>query len=182
MRRNADTCAGDVLVLSKPLGVGVLLAALKKSLLEADGCAGMLCRTTQFNRVGEVLAHVDGLHAMTDHRLWIGRPPVASLPRLGPLCATALGRAALDRCRPSVNAAGHCDRCFGLQLGGHGNQVLWPHAAPEWQRSLFADPQTSGGLLVSCSEAAVPVVLDAFRDAEFAQAAAVGGNQSNTAG
>ena len=66
VRRNADARAGDVLVLGKPLGVGVLSAASKKGILEADGYTEMLRRTTQLHRVGEALAHIDGLHAMTD--------------------------------------------------------------------------------------------------------------------
>ena len=66
VRRNADARAGDVLVLGKPLGVGVLSAALKKGQLDAAGYAEMLRHTTQLNRVGMALAQIDGVHAMTD--------------------------------------------------------------------------------------------------------------------
>lgn len=66
VRRNADAQAGDALVLGKPLGVGVLSAALKKGLLDAAGYAEMLRHTTQLNRVGSALAQIDGVHAMTD--------------------------------------------------------------------------------------------------------------------
>jgi selenide, water dikinase len=66
VRRNADAQAGDVLVLGKPLGVGVLSAALKKGLLGEAGYAEMLRYTTQLNRVGMALGALDGVHAMTD--------------------------------------------------------------------------------------------------------------------
>ncbi|MBP6375271.1 MAG: selenide, water dikinase SelD, partial [Giesbergeria sp.] len=66
VRRNADAQAGDVLVLGKPLGVGVLSAALKKGVLSAEGYAEMLRHTTQLNRVGIALAQLDGVRAMTD--------------------------------------------------------------------------------------------------------------------
>jgi selenide,water dikinase len=52
VRRNADAQAGDVLVLGKPLGVGVLSAALKKGKLDAAGYAQMVHYTTLLNRVG----------------------------------------------------------------------------------------------------------------------------------
>ena len=66
VRRNADAQAGDVLVLGKPLGVGILSAALKKGILDAAGYADMLRYTTQLNRVGIALGALDGVHAMTD--------------------------------------------------------------------------------------------------------------------
>src|SRR5688500_9694641 len=63
-RSNADARAGDVLVLGKPLGVGVLSAALKKGRLDADGYAQMVRYTTQLNRVGSALGTLEGVHAM----------------------------------------------------------------------------------------------------------------------
>jgi len=66
VRRNADARAGDVLVLGKPLGVGILSAALKKGLLDEVGYGQMLRYTTQLNRVGTELGALDGVHAMTD--------------------------------------------------------------------------------------------------------------------
>jgi selenide,water dikinase len=56
VKRNAAARAGDVLVLGKPLGVGVLSAALKKNQLDAAGYAQMLATTTKLNRPGAELA------------------------------------------------------------------------------------------------------------------------------
>lgn len=183
VRRNADARAGDVLVLGKPLGVGVLSAALKKGLLEADGYAEMLRHTTQLNRVGETLAHIDGLHAMTD---------VTGFGLAGHLLEVCRGSGLSAQLRlgelPLIDAArqlaqsGIATGASARNWAAYGDEVLWPEAAPEWQRTLLTDPQTSGGLLVSCSEAAVPMVLGAFRAAGFAQAAAIGRMQAHTAG
>jgi selenide,water dikinase len=60
--------------------------------------------------------------------------------------------------------------------------VAWAPDAPEWQRHLLTDPQTSGGLLVSCSPDALASVLDTFGQAGFAAAAAIGGMQARAQG
>src|SRR5205085_974981 len=66
VRRNADARDGDVLVLGKPLGVGVLSAALKKGALDAAGYARMIATTTRLNKPGVALAELAGVHALTD--------------------------------------------------------------------------------------------------------------------
>jgi selenide,water dikinase len=66
VKRNADARAGDRLVLGKPLGVGVMSAALKKGLLGAAGYAQMIANTTRLNTPGPDLAALPGVHALTD--------------------------------------------------------------------------------------------------------------------
>ncbi|MFN5811208.1 MAG: selenide, water dikinase SelD, partial [Burkholderiales bacterium] len=66
IKRNASAQAGDVLVLGKPLGVGILSAALKKEQLSTQGYAQMIATTTRLNTPGPELAAIDGVHAMTD--------------------------------------------------------------------------------------------------------------------
>ena len=66
VKRNADAKVGDRLVLGKPLGVGVLSAALKKEQLSADGYAQMIASTTKLNTPGPDLAALEGVHALTD--------------------------------------------------------------------------------------------------------------------
>src|SRR5918994_1134684 len=66
VKRNADAKAGDVLVLGKPLGVGILSAALKKEQLDAAGYERMIATTTRLNTPGPDLAAIDGVHALTD--------------------------------------------------------------------------------------------------------------------
>ncbi len=179
VRRNADAQAGDVLVLGKPLGVGVLSAALKKGQLDAEGYAEMLRHTTQLNRVGSALGQMQGVHAMTD---------VTGFGLAGHLLEICRGSGLSARVElaqlPLIASAVHW-ACEGVATGAsgrnwaaYGSDVDWPASASEWQRTLCTDPQTSGGLLVSCAESAAPAVLQAFHGSGFAQACVVGRMQA----
>ncbi len=66
IKRNADARAGDMLILGKPLGVGVLSAALKKGKLDDAGYAAMIENTTKLNKPGKALSELAGVHALTD--------------------------------------------------------------------------------------------------------------------
>jgi len=179
VRRNADAQAGDVLVLGKPLGVGVLSAALKKGQLDAAGYAEMIRHTTQLNKVGTALALLDGVHAMTDvtgfglagHLLEMCRGSgLAAQVRLSHLplieSAVAFAQAGIATGASARNWAG-----YGAQVSG---------AMEAWQQALLSDPQTSGGLLVSCAPGSVAEVLTAFGNAGFGQAAVVGAFAAGT--
>ena len=174
VRRNADAQAGDVLVLGKPLGVGILSAALKKGVL-GDGYADMLRHTTQLNKVGIELAALDGVHALTD---------VTGFGLAGHLLEICRGSGLSAQVRladvPLIDSAlafarqGMATGASARNWAGYGAQVDWPAAAPDWQRALMTDPQTSGGLLVSCAPEAASDVIALFRRAGFGQAAQVG--------
>lgn len=175
VRRNADAQAGDVLVLGKPLGVGILSAALKKGTLGPEGYAQMLRHTTQLNTVGTALAAIEGVHAMTDvtgfglagHLLEIcrgsGLQAELELARL-PLIAEAA----------ELAQAGVATGASARNCAAYGAEVAWPESGPLWLRQIATDPQTSGGLLVSCHPDAAPSVLAAFTQAGFGQAAVIG--------
>src|SRR5260370_21958041 len=81
VKRNATARAGDVLVLGKPLGVGVLSAALKKDQLDAAGYAAMIAATTKLNRPGTDLAALDAVHALRRDRIRPTRPYAGTQPR-----------------------------------------------------------------------------------------------------
>src|ERR671929_877719 len=66
VKRNSSAKAGDILILGKPLGVGILSAALKKGKLSAAGYAEMVKWTTQLNTPGQALAEMSKVHALTD--------------------------------------------------------------------------------------------------------------------
>jgi selenide,water dikinase len=175
VRRNADGRAGDVLVLGKPLGVGILSAALKKGVLGAEGYAQMLRYTTRLNRVGIALGALAGVHAMTD---------VTGFGLAGHLLEVCRGsgldaEVALDQL-PLIDEAAAFARegivtgASGRNWAAYGAQVAWPEAASPWQQALVSDPQTSGGLLVSCAPQAVDSVLAAFAQEGHAGAAVIG--------
>ena len=66
VKKNSGARVGDVLVLGKPIGVGVLSAALKKEQLAPEGYAEMIASTTRLNTPGPDLAALPGVHALTD--------------------------------------------------------------------------------------------------------------------
>jgi selenide, water dikinase len=175
IKRNADARAGDMLVLGKPLGVGVLSAALKKDALDAEGYARMIATTTQLNTPGPELAELKGVHALTDvtgfglagHALELSRG--AGLSVLIEWSRVPLLPGVRD-----LAAQGMVTGASGRNWAGYGADIELPAGFAAADQALLTDPQTSGGLLVSCQKQAVDDVLAVFRRHGFAAAAAVG--------
>ncbi len=183
VKRNAGAQDGDVLVLGKPLGVGILSAALKKEQLDAAGYERMIATTTKLNTPGPDLAALAGVHALTDvtgfglagHALELARGAGLSLQiawRQVPV---------LEGVRDLVRA-GHVTGASGRNWASYGAQVALPDNFAERERALLTDPQTSGGLLVSCAPDAVTEVLAVFQRYGFSHAAAVGSVMPQGAG
>jgi len=175
LKRNRDARPGDVLVLGKPLGVGIFSAALKQQALDATGYAALLGATTRLNTPGPALARLAGVHAMTDvtgfglagHALEMAR---------GAGCTLRIDWAAvplLPQAR-ELARAGFVTGASHRNWASYGDQVRLPDTLDEVERALLCDPQTSGGLLVSCAPAAVDEVLAIFRSSGFAEAAVIG--------
>jgi selenide,water dikinase len=175
VRRNADARPGDRLVLGKPLGVGVYSAALKKEQLSDQGYAHMIANTTQLNTPGPALAALEGVHAITDvtgfglagHALELAR---------GAGCRVRLDWRAVPLL-PGVRelaAQGFVTGASGRNWQGYGAEVALGQALGDLERSLLTDPQTSGGLLVSCDAASVGEVMAVFRRHGFHAAAEIG--------
>ena len=175
VKRNADARAGDVLILGKPLGVGVLSAALKKDVLGADGYAAMIANTTKLNKPGKALADMDGVHALTD---------VTGFGLLGHLLELARGAgvtAELDMAAipllPGVLQLaqdGYFTGASGRNWDAYGADVVLAETVTPAQRALLTDPQTSGGLLVSCEAAVADAVLALFAREGFGDANVIG--------
>jgi selenide,water dikinase len=175
VKRNAGARAGDVLILGKPLGVGILSAALKKDQLDAAGYAAMIGATTRLNRPGAELARLDGVHALTD---------ITGFGLLGHTLELARGSKLTARVRyadlpwlPNVAnlaEAGIFTGASGRNWDAYGHDVVLPATLPAAGRALLTDPQTSGGLLVSCAPETVEEVLALFRADGFADARVIG--------
>ncbi|HEY4531411.1 MAG TPA: selenide, water dikinase SelD [Luteimonas sp.] len=175
IRRNADARAGDLLVLGKPLGVGVLSAALKRGVLDDAGYRAMVDATTRLNTPGVALAALPDVHAMTD---------VTGFGLLGHALELARGADLTVRLRfddlpwlPGVRALaaeGVVTGASGRNWAAYGDSVQLAPVIDKPARDLLTDPQTSGGLLVSCAPAALGEVLDAFQREGFAEAVVVG--------
>lgn len=175
VKRNADARAGDKLILGKPLGVGILSAALKKQVLDADGYAAMVATTTKLNKPGMALAKLDGVHALTD---------VTGFGLLGHLLELSRGAGLTAKLSmqnipllPNVRQLaeqGCITGASGRNWDGYGRDVLLADGITPVQQALLTDPQTSGGLLVACDPASVEEVLALFRREGFADAAVIG--------
>lgn len=175
VKTNAGAQAGDVLILGKPLGVGVLSAALKKGALDAAGYEAMIASTTKLNTPGKLLAHLDAVHALTD---------ITGFGLLGHLlevCRAANLSARLDMSHipllgnvERLATEGHITGASARNWIAYGEDVALDTAITTMHRALLTDPQTSGGLLVACDPAAVDEVLEVFRADGFTDVAVVG--------
>jgi selenide, water dikinase len=173
--RNSGAQAGDALILSKGLGIGIFSAALKQGNLRAEDYATMIASTTQLNRIGGELSDTPGIHAMTDvtgfgllgHALEICRGSRlaakidwASVPLLS-------GAAELAVAGVTTGAAGRNWASYSqsVQLGAD---------LTDWQRILLCDPQTSGGLLISVAPQSADAIVQRLRAAGFQYASVIG--------
>lgn len=175
VKSNASAKAGDALILGKPLGVGILSAALKKDLLDANGYQEMIANTTKLNSAGPELAKLAGVHALTDvtgfglagHTLELSRGSDLSAEikwHQVPLLSNV----------HELAKQGVITGASGRNWESYGKDVLLPDQFSAAQQALLTDPQTSGGLLVSCSPDAVNDVLSIFKEHQFTSARVIG--------
>jgi selenide,water dikinase len=175
VKRNTGARPGDMLILGKPLGVGIYSAALKKGLLSTAGYAAMLASTTQLNTPGMALGKLPFVHALTD---------VTGFGLLGHLmeiCRGSAVAATIDFARLPLHpdtlqfardgiVTGASDRNWA----GLGSDVDLAPRLGNAERALLTDPQTSGGLLVVCAPDRVAEVLALFHAEGFAHATVIG--------
>ena len=175
VKKNAGGQAGDRLILGKPLGVGIYSAALKKGLLSSDQYAAMIAATTQLNTAGADLADTPGVNAMTDITGFGLLGHLLEITRASGLAARVeLARLPLLPGVGELAQSGHVTGASQRNWASYGSEVQIADGIADWQRALLTDPQTSGGLLVSCTIESRDAVLDAFRRHGFAQATEIG--------
>jgi selenide,water dikinase len=165
---------GDVLILTKPLGVGIYSAALKQNRLDAAGYRAMLASTTQLNVLGKDLGQMPGVHALTDvtgfgllgHALEMARGAGLSAEiTVSPPLLPGVEALARDGVRTGASTR---------NWDSYGEAVDLPADIAAWQRDVLTDPQTSGGLLISAAPASADAILASARAADFPAAAIVG--------
>ncbi len=175
IKRNDRAQPGDVLILGKALGIGILSAALKKGELDSAGYQQMLSSTTQLNIPGLALGSMAQVHALTD---------VTGFGLAGHLLEICRGsKLAAEICfddLPVLDAAlhfaqqGYSTGASTRNWASYGGDVTLPAQMPEWQKNILSDPQTSGGLLVACAPEAAEEVLEIFRQQGFQYAVRIG--------
>ncbi|MDP6068851.1 MAG: selenide, water dikinase SelD [Alphaproteobacteria bacterium] len=175
IKRNIGARPGDLLILGKPLGVGILSAALQKGALEALGYDEMIATTTRLNSIGADFAAWPGVHAMTD---------VTGFGLLGHLLEVCRGSnlgAVIEAqdlpLLPTARAlaeSGTNTGAAGRNWASYGHEVRLADELPVWRKNLLCDPQTSGGLLISVVADQAPAALALFHDQGYQGAAVVG--------
>ena len=172
--KNSTAKTGDVLILTKALGVGVLSAGFKQERLQPGGYEALIASTTQLNVLGSELASTVGVHAVTD---------VTGFGLLGhalEMCRGAGLTAHIDPDPPLLFGVENLARA-GVRTGAatrnwdsYGEAVAIDPTLEPWRRDLLCDPQTSGGLLIAVDPAHEADVLALARRRGFSAAARVG--------
>ena len=171
---NRGARAGDVLVLTKALGVGVLSAAFKSGALDEAGYAALIASTTRLNTLGARLAGRAGVHAVTDVTGFGLLGHALEMARGAGLTVELGAEAPLLDGVEALASAGVRTGASSRNWDSYGASVDLPAGLPDWRRALLTDPQTSGGLLIAVAESEAPALLDLARAEGFAQAAVVG--------
>jgi selenide, water dikinase len=175
VRRNSGARAGDALILTKGIGIGVYSAAFKKLALPDDAYAEMIASTTLLNRVGHVLAQDDDVHGITDvtgfgllgHGLELARGGGVRL-NIQQAHIPFLARA------EALAETGYITGASGRNWDSYGHQVILPPGLPAWRRALLTDPQTSGGLLVACKAERAKSIRAMIEAAGYPRASIIG--------
>jgi selenide,water dikinase len=175
MKRNSRAQLGDSIILSKPLGVGILSAGLKSDALSQNGYDQMIAYTTQLNTPGLALSKIDQVHALTD---------VTGFGLAGHLLEICRGSklmASIDwQNIPVIDEAielvkkGVVTGASNRNWNAYGYEVSLANSIENWQKNLLTDPQTSGGLLISCAPEAEDLVLKILKESGFLQAKTIG--------
>jgi selenide, water dikinase len=175
VKQNSGGRAGDVLILGKPLGVGIYSAALKKDALGKSLYDTLIATTTQLNTAGAELSGIDGVHAITDVTGFGLLGHLLEITRASKLAARIeFGRLPLLPGVRELVQNGMVTGAGKRNWAGYGHEVELADGIAEWQHALMTDPQTSGGLLVSCGAEARDTVLEIFRELGFSKAAEIG--------
>jgi selenide, water dikinase len=175
LRRNCDAKAGDLMILTKPVGVGIYSAAFKKEALPPADYADMLATMTTLNQIGAELAKDSGVHAMTDvtgfgvlgHALGMAR---------GSGLRFVLRSETIPLLPRTVELAqqGFVTGASGRNWDSYGAAVALAPDCPLWRRQILTDPQTSGGLLVACAPDRADALLRRIRDAGYSSSSIIG--------
>jgi selenide, water dikinase len=174
MFTNAGGCAGDVLVLTKPLGTGILTTALKRDAMIEAGMGDAVRAMTALNDGAARAAHRVGISAATDVTGF------GLLRHLGNILtasqvAAEVAFETLPLLPHALNLAAR-----GVVSGGTRRnleaaaEVDWAEDVAEHERLVCVDAQTSGGLLLAVPRENEAALLDALREAETPAAAVIG--------
>jgi selenide, water dikinase len=172
---NAGAVAGDLLVLTKPLGTGIIATAIKQGKASAEAISAATASMTTLNREGAEVARAHGAHALTDVTGF------GLLGHLSEMCRAAHVGAEVwfDRL-PLLPQTAELAQA-GVVPGGTRRNLDyvegWTDFDPSlepWQRLVCADAQTSGGLLLCVRADEAQKVVEDLLERHVAVAAIIG--------
>jgi selenide,water dikinase len=157
IKQNNKAQEGDVLFLTKPLGVGILTTAEKKGILKEEHKGIAARQMMQLNKVGALMGNIKGVHAMTD---------VTGFALLGHLVEMAEGsglsaEVEFDNIPTIIDDLKNYIDQKSIPGGTHRNWDSYGDkigSITDYQKAILADPQTSGGLLIAVAANAVEEV------------------------
>jgi selenide,water dikinase len=173
--RNSTARAGDHLILTKPLGTGIIATAIKREMASAESIRAAVASMVTLNRrAAEAMLEV-GVHAATD---------VTGYGLLGHLRELAQGSGLAARIDPAavplLPGAAELARAGAIPGGTLRNLedlkefVAWDAAHPPELRNLLCDAQTSGGLLIAVPANRLEALLERLKAAPTPAAARIG--------
>jgi selenide,water dikinase len=182
VRKNSGAQAGDAIILTKGVGVGIYSAAIKKSALSPQAYVEMIDTTTLLNKVGAELATDPDVHAITDvtgfgvlgHGLEMARGSKLTL-------AIKSGDVPLLAEAASLAQQGFITGASHRNWDSYSRDIELAAGLPDWQRHLLADPQTSGGLLVACAPAKADTLVGKIVAAGYPLARIIGHAEAGAA-
>jgi selenide, water dikinase len=160
LKKNDTAKSGDLIFITKPLGVGILSTAQKRGVLKEEHLPLMIRQMTQLNRIGEDLGKISGVNAMTD---------VTGFGLLGHLIEMAEGSGlsaeinysalpAIDGAREYLGQRIVPDATY-RNWNSYSDKVRFEKGVNVMEAfSLLPDPQTNGGLLIAVEEGSVEAV------------------------
>jgi selenide,water dikinase len=166
IKKNNTAQEGDLLFLTKPIGVGILATALKRGLLQDEHYNILLQQMTTLNKIGEALGEVDDVHAMTD---------VTGFGLLGHLIEMAEGSCVsvelnyssikkLEGLNDYLKQRTIPDATF-RNWNSYSSKVDFATGVDVMEAfNLLPDPQTNGGLLIAVKETGLPKIKNLFHD------------------
>lgn len=157
IKRNDAALVDDVLILSKPLGVGIMATAQKRGVLEQDHAPIAIQLMAELNRSGTALGELPEVHAMTD---------VTGFGLLGHLAEMCQGselhaELIFEQLPIIPEALFYLSKgCYpdGAFRNWKSNGHLVTGASSMERMMVLSDPQTSGGLLIACAVGAEALV------------------------
>ncbi len=162
LKQNNTAKEGNLLFLTKPLGVGILTTAEKKGILKPEHVGIAARQMMQLNKIGGLLGAVEGVTAITD---------VTGFGLLGHLAEMAEGsglsaRLDFEKIPQIIESLAEYVTAKSVPGGTGRNWDSYGHkigTLTDYQRAVLADPQTSGGLLIAVEESAVAEVQNLLR-------------------